>query len=336
MDRPDRFSVLIVAFRSRDTVPDCLAALARQTRPADEVWVLENGSPQGERLVSSDMPDDLPGLRFVESDTNLGFAGGNNHLAREAQGDWLVLLNPDAFASDDWLEQLEAATRTYRDVGLFGCTQTAAGHAGVLDGTGDVYHLAGLAYRSGYGRSEEHRPPTGEVFGPCGAMTLIRRELFERLGGFDESFFCYNEDVDLAFRARAIGERAIQLSEPDVAHLGYASSGRRSEFATYHGVRNRAWVFMKNMPGWSLWVLAPLHLGLTVLMWLSAYRFGLGNVFARAIRDAWADRERVWKQRREIQAERVVAVWPFLRMMAWNPLRLLTRASHIRPLKPRD
>jgi GT2 family glycosyltransferase len=325
-------SVLIVAYKSRATMTRCLDALSAQTRKPCQILVLENGSPAGERLSEADMPD---GVEFVLSDDNLGFAAGNNRLAERARGGWLAFLNPDAFAHPDWIEQLEQAIERYPDVTSFGSTQFVADEPGRLDGTGDAYHALGLAYRSGYGRPVEAELAEGEVFAACGAAACVRRDVFAGLGGFDESFFCYNEDVDLSYRARLIGERVVQLADAKVDHMGYASSGRRSEFATYHGVRNRLIVFLRNTPGWLFWCLLPGHVAVSVALWLSSLRFGQGGVFLRAIGDAlqrWPD---IRAQRRELEQKRQISIGQIARMMSWSPLDLLTRKQKIVDYKPR-
>ena len=320
-------TILIVAFRSRATIPLVISALEAQTvRPA-RVRLLENGSPDGERVDAAALPE---WVELVEGETNLGFAGGNNLLARGAQTRWLLLLNPDAYPDPDWLEQMMAATQRWPDAALFGCTQRAHGAPGRLDGCGDVYHCSGLPYRSGYGRAIQP-PPEGEVFWPCGAAALIRRDVFEALGGFDEAYFCYVEDVDFAARARLLGYRAVQVRDAAVSHVGYSSTGRRSPFATYHGARNRLWTFFKVMPGWLVLVLAPGHLAITALLWLSAARFGQFTLFSRAIGDALAGWPALMIKRRALQARRAVTPVAFARMLNWNPVNLFTRAPDVRP-----
>ncbi len=318
-------TVLIVAYKSVDTLAGCLDALQAQTRAPREILVLENGSPDGQRVVAADVP---PGIRLIESDENLGFAGGNNLLARSARSQWLALLNPDAYPRRDWIEELEAARLAYPDVPLFGSTQFSAGKEGVLDGTGDCYHALGLAYRSGYGQ-RLNAIPEGEVFAACGAAMFVRRDVFEALGGFDDRFFCYNEDVDFGYRARLHGWAVIQLAGARVDHVGYGSSGRRSEVATYYGVRNRLWVFLKNTPGWLFWVLLPGHVVITLALWASAFRFGQGRLFARAINDGWSERASILASRAEVQANRRVPAIRLARMMNWNPLDLFTRRAKV-------
>lgn len=328
MAQPDTapVAILIVAYRSRETIPKVIAALERQTLKPARVRLLENGSPDGERVDPEALPD---WVELIESEENTGFARGNNLLARGVEQDWLLLLNPDAFPEPDWLEQMISATRRWPDAALFGCTQEAYGAPGVLDGAGDVYHFTGLPYRAGYGRRMTP-PPEGEVFGPCGAAALIRRAVFERLGGFDEDYFCYVEDVDFAARARLAGESCVQVRDARVAHMGYGSSGRRSEFATYHGARNRLWTFFKVMPGWLLWALTPVHLAVTLLLWLSAARFGQFTLFGQAMRDALAGWPHLMEKRRAAQAARTVPALKIAAMMSWNPVNLLTRAPDVR------
>ena len=323
------YSVLIVAYRSRETIRRCLDALEKQTLRPAQVFLLENGSPEGERITAADVP---AWVRFVGSDENLGFAAGNNKLASEVKSDWLVLLNPDAFPHRDWLERIDDAVGQFPDTHFFGCTQYAADQDGILDGSGDVYHGFGLAYRSGYGKRAHGELQTGHVFGACGAAMAVRCSVWRALGGLDEGLFCYNEDVDLAYRARLRGWGTIQLAEAKVDHLGYGSSGRRSEFATYYGVRNRLWVFLRNTPGWAFPLILPLHFAVTVALWLSAARFGHFTLFARAVWAALRRWPEIMEQRKVLQAQRTVSVRAILSAMTWNPLALLTRGSDIRSL----
>ena len=323
-------SVLIVAYRSRATAARLSKALEALDPAPAEILVLENGSPEDERVTAADLP---LGARLIESGTNLGFAGGANALAREARSAWLAFLNPDAFPAPDWLARLDAARLRHPDYALFGSTQKADCESGVLDGVGDVYHATGLPYRGGYGRRLSP-PPDGEVFGPCAAAALIEADLFQTLGGFDEDYFCYVEDVDLAYRARLLGHRAIQVRDAVVSHMGYASSGRRSGFATYHGARNRLWTFLKDTPAPLIYLLAPAHGLVTLALWASAARFGQFVLFATALRDAFAAWPELMKKRRAVQSSRRVGAWAIARAMSWNPIKLFRRSPDVRPVQP--
>ncbi|WP_198022003.1 glycosyltransferase family 2 protein [Algiphilus aromaticivorans] len=321
-------TVLIVAYRSRRTLPKALAALEHQTVSPRSVRILENGSPEGEGVEGAQVP---AGYELLESPVNLGFAGGNNRLAEDASGEWLLLMNPDCYPEPDWLERLMQAAAAYPWASLFGSTQYADGGEGHLDGLGDVYHHSGFFYRGGYGRVLP--PPTdGEVFSPCGAAMMVRRSLFEGLGGFDADYFCYGEDVDLCFRARLLGHRAVQVAGAVVVHEGSASSSRYSDFAVYHGVRNRAWTFFKNMPWLLLLFSLPMHAALTLAHGLVCARRGQGRLYLRALRDACRAWRNVRAKRRRILSGRRVALGTLARAMSWRPLDPIRRRPVIREI----
>lgn len=321
-------TVIIVAYASRKWLPRCLDALSKQTvRPA-RVIVVENGSPERVRVRQADVP---PWVEFIENETNLGFAGANNQAARLADTRWIALLNPDAFAEPDWLERLLDAAQRWPEAKMFGSTQLAYGKDGTLDGAGDAYHAFGLPFRGGYGLPVSYLPPEGETFSACAAAMMIDRELFMALGGFDELFFCYCEDVDLGFRARLRGEIAIQVSGAVVRHVGYGSSGRWSPFAVYHGTRNRLWTFAKNMPFPWVWILLPAHAVATIALQFAAVRRGVPLSYFRGLIDGLFGAGPILKKRRAVQAERRVKRNAVMRVMAWNPFELLGRRPHVIP-----
>lgn len=292
--------------------------------------------------------DTLPTLdaRFetIMAGENLGFAAGNNLAAKKARAPWIALLNPDAFARPDWLETLLEATQLASNVTMVGSTQFMALDPGVYDGFGDCYHVTGLAWRSlcDYRIGSGDVLPetkTCEVFAPCAAAALYERDTFIRLGGFDERFFCYHEDVDLAFRMRLDGGICVQSKDAIVDHVSSGISGRASDFAVYHGTRNRMWTFFKNMPttGLLLFALPHLFLNLALLGW-SAFRPGRFKPTARGIWHGLKGLPAVLQDRDSVQQSRKIGLRDLLgfagtnSIIAISPLKVLTRAVHSRPL----
>ena len=299
-----RVGVLIVNWNSGPLLARCLDALAAQTRVPDRVLVIDNASADGSERAAQDRR----GVELLRMESNLGFAEANNVGVRHLDDcAWIALLNPDAFAEPRWLEALvsAAARDADADVASFASCQRLADTPSILDGTGDEYTVAGLAWRRDHGRAAEgNARVAGEIFGPCAAAGLYRRAAFLEVGGFDASYFCYFEDVDLAFRLRLRGYRSRYVPEAVVHHVGSALSGYRSDFAVFHGHRNLVWTFFKDMPTPLLALYLPHHLAMNLAAVLVAARRGQGLVALKAKAAAIIGLPRVLRARRAAQGSR--------------------------------
>uniref|UniRef100_B0T5B4 Glycosyl transferase family 2 n=1 Tax=Caulobacter sp. (strain K31) TaxID=366602 RepID=B0T5B4_CAUSK len=328
-------SVVIVAYQSGPTLARCLDGLHRQTFRDFEILLVDNASTDGAPRAAGAAD---PALRLLEPGANLGFAAGNNLAAKAAGGRWLVLLNPDAYPAPDWLANLVAATRRRPRVRCFTSLQMVADQPGLMDGAGDVMTSAGIPFRGGYHRRLPAAMSEGEVFSACGAATLIERQLFLDLGGFDERFFCYCEDVDLGYRLRLAGEPVLLVPDARVEHVGSATTGARSDFSVFHGSRNRVWTFIKNTPPLLLWLTTPLHVAVTAGLLLLHLRRGDASPAWRGVcaalrRDALAP---ILASRRIIQTGRKASSADILRVMAWDPVAFFGRRIVIRRYQSLD
>jgi len=323
-----RLTVIIVNYNAGDRLARCLERLSNQTYSDFETVIIDNGSTDGS---VAKVCGQFPTVTVDEAGENLGFAAANNRAAKTAAGDWLVFLNPDAYAEPDWLQELVAASDRYPSADAFGSTQIDACSPSKIDGAGDVFSVFGIPYRGHFGWPLESLPPEGECFSPCAAAAMYRRRTFEALGGFDERFFCYGEDVDLGFRLKLSGGYAIQVKDARVLHEGSGLTGRRSEFAVYHGHRNRIWVAAKNLPGALYWVTAPVRAATDAALFAKHAAHGLGGVYLRAVidghsrarefrNDPLARRLRQYASSRDVTA-----------MIDWSVGRLARREASIKP-----
>lgn len=328
-------SVLIVAYRSGPTLDRCLAALRAQTYRDYEVVLVDNDEPGAGDGAAARAAQADPSIRLISPGANLGFAAGNNLAAQAANGRWLAMLNPDAYPAPDWLQRLSDAAARRPAYRVFTSRQLMDEDPALLDGLGDVMFAAGAPYRGGYHSRDPGDVAEGEVFSPCGAAMMLDRDVFERLGGFDETFFCYCEDVDLGYRLRLAGEGTLLVPDAVVRHEGSASSGGpASAFAVRHGTRNRMWLLIKNTPWPLVPVILPLHLALLAVVLFTGRRDPLYNaqVWA-ALKEGWRDRRVPLASRPAVQAARRAPWWSIAAAMSWNPADLLGRRAVIRPLK---
>jgi len=330
-DKAPAVTVCVIAYNSGPTLRACLERLEAQTYRDFEALVIDNASPdRGDAEIAAS----LPFVRLVSNARNLGFAGAGNQGARLGRGRWLVLLNPDAYAEPDWLAELVAAAERHPQVRSFTSRQMVAGEPGVLDGLGDVMSGYGIPYRGGYLGRDDGRAFEGEVFSPCGAAMMIDRALFRELGGFCEYFFCYCEDVDLGYRLQLAGEPTVLVPRAVVHHVGSASSGgRKSEFAVFHGTRNRFWVAFRNTPALLAPIVIPLHLAAVALIASRRPNWPHAGVVWRAFLAALKGLPKVLQDRRIVQAARKASAGQIARAMTWNPRDLAGRRPVIRPLR---
>jgi GT2 family glycosyltransferase len=328
-----KVSVIIPTWNSGKVLAQCLGSLSLQTMQDFEVIIVDNGSSDdGVTDLSTEWPSIAFHIKKLEK--NIGFASACNLGAKLASGDWLALLNSDAFPDPDWLEKLLLAAKRNPEFSFFASRQLQAKAPHLLDGAGDALHISGLAWRR-YASlpTAQFGLETEEVFSPCAAAALYSRQAFLQVGGFDEDFFSYHEDVDLGFRLRIQGFRCLYVPDAVVQHVGSATLGALSDFALYHWQRNFIWSFIKNMPSALLWEALPAHLMANFIYHLNFTLRGRGSVLLKAKIDALRGFSRALQKRREIQKNRKISRAELLRTMERGWLQPYLIGYHIRKIR---
>ncbi len=241
MSAPPIVSVIVVSFNTREMTLACLRSVVEQSRSRSfELIVIDNASTDGsaDAIASA-----MPGVRLMRSGENLGFARANNVACAEARGELLLLLNPDTLVLDGAIDVLVEFARSREAAGVWG-GRTVDGD-GRLDPT-SVWRRMTLwsSLCRGMGLSEVFQSSSlfngeampgwlrdceREVDIVTGCFLLIRRDLWEKLGGFDEGFFMYGEEADLCLRARELGARPRFTPTATIVHYGGASERVRWE-----------------------------------------------------------------------------------------------------------
>ena len=309
-----KIGLIIVNWNGGEGLSRCLECVATQERRAERVIVVDNASRDGSLEAALSR---FPFVEAIRLASNVGFAAANNAALRAcADCDWVALLNPDAFPAPSWLARLAAAAESHPRHAAFASQLRSDADEGLLDGAGDVYHVSGLAWREGHGSPLRPFDGPREVFSACAAAALYRRDALIEIGGFDERYFCYLEDVDLGFRLRLRGHGCLYLPDAVVRHVGSASTGKGSDFPTYHGHRNLVWTFFKDMPAALLALYLPQHALLTLVSVVHFAARGQARVILKAKWDALRGLPAVLGERRRVQRERRIGTRELLRVMA--------------------
>lgn len=301
-------SIIVVSYNTREMTLACLRSVFEQTAAGTfEVIVVDNVSSDG----SADaIAAEFPQVKLIRSESNLGFAGGNNLAAKDAVGDYVLLLNPDTLVLDRAIERLIAFADEHPSAGIWG------GRTLFADGTLNPASCWGrqslwsvFCFASGLSSMFRNVPffdPEGYGGWPrdtvrqvdivSGCFLLTRRTTWDQLGGFDPAFFMYGEEADLCLRARRIGCRPVVTPVATIIHYGGASEKVRADkMVRLLGAKVRlirrhwsSWRASIGVPMFALWPLTRAVVW-TCVSWLPK----------RGAPEAAASWRSVWKRRRE-------------------------------------
>ncbi|MCA1724588.1 MAG: glycosyltransferase family 2 protein, partial [Thermomicrobia bacterium] len=208
-------SVVIVLYNALPFLPQFVAALARQTYRNVETIIVDNASTDGSAAF---IVHALPDATLISLPMNGGFAAGNNAALPHCHGTYLALVNPDTEPDPAWLSALVAALDADATIGLATSKIVLTDDRATINTCGNSVHIAGFATCRGLGASATHYTEAEDIAAVSGAAFIIRRDLMERLGGFDEFFFMYVEDTDLSWRALLLGARCRFVPTSVIAH----------------------------------------------------------------------------------------------------------------------
>jgi GT2 family glycosyltransferase len=306
-------SVVIVNYNGLKFLKECIQSLIAQTYKNLEIIVVDNASSDNsiEYLRS-----DFKGLQIIENSINLGFAGGVNTGIKNSHGEFIMTLNNDAWADPQCIEHLLLGMVDDHRTGM--CAAKMLFPDKRINSAGICIARSGAAWDRGmfeadrgqYGKLEE-------IFGPCAGAALYRKDMFDEIGLFDEDFFLYMEDVDLAFRGRLAGWKCMFIPGAVVYHLHGGTAGFKSDLTIYYGNRNILWWPVKNYPFFTLLASLPWILGRTVgLIPYYAYH-GKGKVILKSKIDGFSGIPMMLKKRKDIR--RNVSHWEILKWMkVWS------------------
>jgi len=239
----ETFSVIIPNWNGSRYLRACLDSVRAQTlQPLDVLLVDSASTDNSLELVRRSYPE----VRIVPLSQNRGFTGAVNAGRARAQGTFVALLNQDAEASPDWVQEMTRVAQAHPEAGAIACKILLAERRDHFHSAGDQYGVDGIGVNRGvWQRDEGQFDREEDVFGACGGAAAYRRSALTQVGGLDEAFFMYYEDVDVAWRLQIAGWRTVYAPRAVVFHQ--LTSGRGTT-ASYYGGRNTLYVLAKDVP----------------------------------------------------------------------------------------
>jgi GT2 family glycosyltransferase len=254
---PPDVSVLIVNWNTRDLLDRCLAAVYASDASLNlEVIVVDNASSDGSAEF---VRQKYPQVRLIENAANVGFARANNQAMQAARGRCLLLLNSDAFVNPDTIGVMARILEAIPDTGAVGCKlfyedgrfqPSAYSFPSIATELWQILFLDRLFPRSPifgkYRMSYDDFARTRPVDWVMGACLMLRWDVYEKTGGFDEQYFMYSEETDLCYRIHAAGYQILYTPETSAVHIWGGSSRQLPEESFLILYRSRVLFFRKH------------------------------------------------------------------------------------------
>lgn len=316
----DLVSVIIVNWNGRHHLETCLPALMQQTYGSVEIILVDNNSSDDStQFVQAHFPQ----VRVLPLRENVGFARGNNVGILASTAPFVATLNNDTKPRPNWLTELVTAARASPDIGMVASKMLFFDRPQMINSAGIAIDRAGIAWDrwggqadSGSSDGASSDDAAADIFGACAGAALYRRAMLDQVGLFDEDYFMYLEDVDLAWRGQLAGWRCVYAPTAVVYHHHSASAVEGSPFKSRLLGRNKLWTIMKNYP----WPLVALYWPLIAL-----YDAGSVGVALLQRRDVnpligrlWAlpGLGKMWRKRRAVQRLRAISARRLRALMA--------------------
>ena len=315
---PPRVSIVVVNYNGQDDLAECLAALLADTAVSTEVFVVDNASTDNSLAVVEACLREGGRFTFLRCPANRGYAGGVNFALGHLSGQYLAVLNSDVVIDPGWLAPVTSFLDATPEAGAINPLIVLYADETRINAAGQNIHVSGLGFNRWLMRP---RPTAGTqpmpVSGLHGSAFVIRREILERAGGWDESGFLYHEDVELSWLLQLMGYDLYCLPLSSARHKYHLSMYPEK---LYLLERNRLTMLVAYLQPRSWLLLAPWLAFTEVLMWGYCCLRGWPFLKAKAAAYGWLSKQwpAVTARHRHIQALRRRPDSQIFRRLDWN------------------
>ena len=277
---PPMVSVVVVNYNGKEHLAECLTGLCADAASVPfEILVVDNASTDDSAAIADEYVAHYSFIQALRSSINRGYAGGVNFALPHAKGEYIAVLNPDVVAAPGWLTPLTQFLETHPNVGAVNpLILLYDGGEERINAAGQTLNITGLGFNQWLGqpRARAGRKPL-RVTGIQGSAFVIRGSTLEQIGGWDESGFLYQEDIELSWLLQTMGYDLYCLPDAIVRHKYQLTLYPEKLFLLE---RNRLAMLITNLKKRTLILLSPLLAFTELLMW--SYCFMRGPDFVRA------------------------------------------------------
>lgn len=273
-------TIVIPNYNGIHYLKECLESLTADISDFETaVIIVDNGSKDGSTQW---IRDNYPWVQLISLSENTGFCNAVNVGIKTAVTPYVILLNNDTKVKRGFTKSLTEAIEESRQIFSVSAKMLDMKNEAVIDNAGDLYTALGWAFARGKGKKAEEWNKSAPIFSACGGASIYRKEVFEKIGYFDENHFAYLEDVDIGWRARIFGYTNKYEPKAQVLHAGSAVSGSRyNHFKVSLSSANSVYMIGKNMPLFQILINLPfLFVGYLIKILFFSLK-GMGGTYIK-------------------------------------------------------
>ena len=244
--------VIIPHFNKLSLLKECIYHLECQNFKAFDIMVVDNGSDDGSAEYLFDLSTQNSNIHNILLNENMGFAYAVNkglEYSINNNYEYSILLNNDAFVNDNFVGKLYFSILGSHNVFAVSSLMLRFDDKNKIDSFGDYYTLFGWSFQGHLGEDYRDILHNEEAFSACGGAAIYSNDVIRKIGGFDNNFFAYLEDIDISYRAKLNGYKILTCREAKCYHLGSSTTGSKyNEFKVRISARNNIYLIFKNMP----------------------------------------------------------------------------------------
>jgi len=216
MDKKNLVSIIVLNYNAGELLLNCIESIKKSSYQNIEIIVVDNISSDGSQTKCK---ENFPDVKLIQNKKNLGYCGGNNVGIKEAQGEFIVILNPDTIVKSNWLDELLDAGKKFGD-GLYQPKILSLNEENIIQSTGNMLHIFGFGFARDKGKriidKNEEIEKIGYASGTC---LFTTRKVIQKVGLLDEFLFLYHDDLDLGWRAAQIGINSYYVPKSKIFHV---------------------------------------------------------------------------------------------------------------------
>ena len=262
-----------------------------------EVIIVDNGSTDGSKDYIKNNDFSFP-IVLIENEENLGFSPAVNQGIRKAQNEYIFSLNNDTEIKKGSIKALVDLISSDENIFSVQAKMLQYNNKELIDDVGDEYNLLAWTKKTGENHNSNEYVEVKDIFSACAGAAMYKKSVLDEIGAFDDNFFAYMEDVDLAIRSKINGYTNLLCPHAIVYHIGSATSGSRyNEFKVRLAARNNVWVVYKNLP-------IPMKIVNFIFLFLGFFikyvffvKKGFGSTYLEGIREGLSTRGKIQKVR---------------------------------------